>query len=120
MNVLEAYYKATEREVSAPSGITYRVRGLSSVEYGSALKGLPALLSSGEKREDGPSLEEVFSMQRAVCGAGTVAIVYEGQEMVGPFDAALWPALDVATVFLAIQEASGLSGAKADAARGAL
>lgn len=120
MSILEQYYQATERDVPAPSGIVYRVRGLSSVEYGSALKGLPALLSSG-KGDGGTSISDVMGMQRAVCSFGTIGFTLPGGETsdVGP-DVGEWPAADIATVFLAIQEASGLAGPQSDSARGAL
>lgn len=119
MSFLEKYRRATERDVTAPSGIIYRVRGLSSVEYGNALSGVPGLLASGEK--SATSLEDVLTMQRKVCGFGTISASFEGEmdhsasEQVGD-----WPASDLASVFLAIQQASGLSGVEADSARGAL
>ena len=120
MSLLQEYYQTTEREVKAPSGIVYKVRGLSITEYGESLKGLPAL--SPSKDPDKPSensIEDMMRMQRDVCRAGTVSLAWGNTVAAGDErpDPAEWPATDLASVFLAIQEASGLVGQVADSAR---
>lgn len=121
MSLVQEYYQSTEREFTAPSGIVYRIRGLSIAEYGATLKGLPALSPSKADKPE-TDIEGVMEMQRDVCRAGTVSMAWgnrvaSGAEMDPP---ETWPAADVSAVFLKIQEVSHLSGPVADSARRAV
>jgi hypothetical protein len=115
MGVLDKFYSDSELEVTAPSGITYRVRAISAMEFSAAMGAIPSMAKGGA---EAPSdVIKNLEMQRHVAAAGIVSMAYRNESEEGSPDPGRLPTNDVAVLFNEVWGASGFAGSEADLAR---
>lgn len=95
------YDEIGTKEVSSPTGITYRIKAQSGADYMAALGCVPSFRkrSKDEPKQEERPIEELLALQVDVCQRCTLSMKFGDVDWCEPGDPADWPAVDVALVY---------------------
>jgi len=122
MGIAKRYKAESEaRDLTVPSGFVFRVRGMTKVEFARVLGGLPLLVkASNDEDQAKADQERNAKLERDIYDEFVDGIVdpETGAAEKVAYDDVL--AADLDPVLMSAMRRGGLTGAKADAIRGAL